>query len=159
MIVRPARPEDAAPICAIWNPVIRDTLVTFTTQEKTEAGIAADIAARGPSFVVAEAEGQVQGFATSFPFRSGPGYAFTREHSIILRSAAHGRGVGRALMSALEEAARADGVHSLFAGVSGANPEGLAFHARLGFAEVARLPEVGFKAGRWLDLVLMQKFL
>jgi phosphinothricin acetyltransferase len=60
-------------------------------------------------------------------------------------------------MAAVEADARAKGKHSLFAGVSSANPEGRAFHAALGFVEVAVLPEVGWKWGRWLDLHLMQK--
>ena len=62
-------------------------------------------------------------------------------------------------MQRLESRARDAGAHSLFAGVSAENPAGLAFHARLGFAEVARLQQVGHKFGRYMDLVLMQKFL
>jgi len=155
--VRPARESDAAAIAAIWNPVIRDTAVTFTTLEKTREGLRADIAARGPCFLVAEAGGRVAGFATCFQFRGGPGYARTLEHSVILAPAARGYGLGRALMAALEEAARARGAHALWAGISGENPAGVAFHAAIGFAHVARLPEVGFKFGRWMDLVLMRK--
>ena len=159
MIVRPARAEDAAPLVALWNPWIRDTAITFTTDEKTEAGLAADIAARGPAFVVAEDGGALLGFATFFPFRAGPGYAWTKEHTVILAPEARGRGAGRALMNALEEVARSQQVHSLFAGVSAENPAGMAFHAAIGFTETARLPQVGYKFGRWMDLVLMQKFL
>jgi phosphinothricin acetyltransferase len=81
------------------------------------------------------------------------------EHTVMLAPSARGRGIGRALMAALEDHARAGGAKSMFAGVSAANPEGRAFHARLGYGEVAVLPAVGFKAGHWLDLVLMQKFL
>ncbi|MGR3393899.1 MULTISPECIES: N-acetyltransferase family protein [Rhodobacterales] len=159
MIVRPARAEDAAALVALWNPWIENTAITFSTEIKTETGLAADIAARGPAFQVAEAEGALLGLATFFPFRAGPGYARTKEHTIILSPAARGRGAGRALMSALEEVARGQGVHSLFAGVSAENPEGVAFHAAIGFRETARLPQVGYKFGRWMDLVLMQKFL
>jgi phosphinothricin acetyltransferase len=158
LIVRPARAADSAAITALWNDVIDNTAITFTTAHKTPESISADIAARGACFQVAEAD-RFLGFATCFPFRSGPGYRFTMEHSVMLVPDARGHGVGRALMVALEEAARGQGAHSLFAGVSGENPEGVAFHARIGFAEVARLPEVGHKFGRWMDLVLMQKFL
>ncbi|MGR3493890.1 N-acetyltransferase family protein [Citreimonas sp.] len=159
MTIRPARPEDAEAIAAIWNVVIDETAVTFTTERKTVPGLQADIAARGRAFQVAEEEGRVLGFATYFPFRGGPGYAFTKEHSIQLAPEGRGRGLGRALMAALENAARAEGVHSLWAGISGENPSGVAFHAALGFVEVARLPQVGRKFDRWMDLVLMQKFL
>ena len=62
-------------------------------------------------------------------------------------------------MAALEDHAKAAGVHSLWAGVSAENSAGIAFHRSVGFAEVARLPEVGHKFGRWMDLVLMQKIL
>lgn len=159
MIIRPARATDAEALVMILNDVIDTTTITFTSQRKTVEDVRDDILAKGDAFLVVEIDGIAAGYASYFPFRSGPGYAHTKEHSIALAGPARGRGAGRALMQALEEVARAEGVHSLFAGVSGENPSGLAFHARLGFVEVARLPEVGFKFGRWLDLVLMQKML
>ena len=159
MIIRTAAAGDAAPIAALWNPWIETTAITFSTALKSSEGLAADIAARGDAFLVAEAEGALLGFATFFPFRGGPGYARTKEHTVILAPEARGRGVGRALMAGLEDVARSQQVHSLFAGVSAENPAGVAFHAAIGFTEVARLPQVGHKFGRWMDLVLMQKFL
>lgn len=159
MIVRPARPGDAPGICAIANATIRDTLITFTTVEKTPASVAADIADRSPAYLVAEAAGAVAGFATYGPFRPGPGYAQTREHTIQLTASARGQGTGRALMTQLELIARAQGVHVLVAGISGANPAAIAFHTALGFAETARMLQVGRKQGQWLDLILMQKIL
>ena len=155
MTIRPARAEDAAAIAAIWNHYIRETVATFNSAEKAEEEVARSIAAN-PCFLVAEGQG-VDGFATFFQFRGGVGYRHTMEHTILLRPGAEGRGHGRALVTALEAEARAQGAHSLFAGVSGENPDGVAFHAALGFETVARLPEVGFKYGRWMDLVLMQK--
>ncbi len=159
MNVRQAQIADAEGIAAITNEIIRDTLVTFTTNERSTESIAADIDSRGPAYLVAEGDGQVLGFATYGPFRAGPGYAHCREHTIQLAFEARGQGAGRALMSALEAVARAEGVHVLVAGISSANPGAVAFHAALGFTEVGRMPEVGFKWGNWLDLVLMQKIL
>lgn len=161
-MIRDARPEDAAAIAAIWNPVIRDTAITFNSAEKSPDDIAAMIRARqgdGHGFLLAEAGGQVAGFATYAQFRGGVGYARTMEHTILLAPAAQGRGLGRALMTAVEDHARAGGALSIFAGVSAENPAGRAFHAAMGYAEVAILQRVGFKFGRAMDLVLMQKFL
>jgi phosphinothricin acetyltransferase len=159
LTIRPATEADAAAIMAIWNAAIRATLVTFSAVEKTEAEVAAILAARsgaaGGTFVADE--GGVLGFASYFQFRAGDGYARTMEHTVLLAPEGRGRGLGRALMAAVEAEARAKGKHSLVAAVSSANPEGRAFHAALGFEEVAVLPEVGWKWGRWLDLHLMQK--
>lgn len=159
MILRQARPEDAQAICDIWNAIINDTLFTFTSAQKTSSVISADIESRGPGFQVAEIEGELIGFATYFPFRGGPGYAYTKEHSIQFSAKARGLGAGRALMQKLEQAAVSEHVHSLWAGISSANPGGVAFHGKIGFNKVARLPEVGRKKGQWLDLILMQKML
>ena len=77
----------------------------------------------------------------------------------MLHPKGHGRGGGRLLMNALFAHAKDAGKHSMFAGCSAENSGAVAFHARMGFQEVATLPEVGFKFGRWIDLVLMQKLL
>lgn len=162
MILRNARPTDAAAIAALWTPIIRDTLITFTTEEKTAADVAMLIEARqaaGQGALVAEEAGTVLGFASYGPFRAGPGYRHSAEHTILLTPEARGRGVGRALMQALIAHATKAGIHALIGGVSGANPGAVAFHAALGFAEVGRLPQVGYKSGQWLDLVLMQRLL
>jgi L-amino acid N-acyltransferase len=160
--IRPAIAADATAIAGLWNPLIRDTPVTFNTVEKSPAEVAGMIAARaaaGHAFLVAEGPDGLLGFASYSQFRAGPGYARTMEHTVILAPQARGRGIGRALMAALEDHARAGGVHSMFAGVSSGNPEGRAFHARIGYAEVATLRAVGWKFGQWLDLHLMQKML
>ncbi|WP_108721648.1 GNAT family N-acetyltransferase [Neptunicoccus sediminis] len=162
MIIRPATATDADGICAIWNPIIRDTLITFTTDEKTPEGITALLDTNRQNnwpFLVAEHGADLLGFASYGPFRSGPGYAYTMEHSINLTPAARGKGTGRKLMTALEDHAKAAQIHSLFAGVSAANPAAIRFHSACGFVAVATLPEAGYKFGKWLDLVLLQKLL
>ena len=158
MIIRKAVDADARPLMEIQNPVIRDTAATFNSVERTEVDF--QNAFRDlPCFLVAEDNGKILGFVSYIQFRRGIGYARTVEHTIVLAEDARGRGVGRALMAAVEDHARAAGMGSIWAGVSGENADGVAFHARLGYEEVARLPKVGFKFGRWMDLVLMRKWL
>jgi phosphinothricin acetyltransferase len=108
---------------------------------------------------VAENSGRISGFITFGTFRAGPGYAATCEHSIIVRPGEQGQGVGRALMARGEAAAQGLGLHVMVAAISGANPEAIRFHDCCGFREVGRMPDVGRKAGQWLELVLMQKIL
>lgn len=162
MTIRPATAQDAAAICAIWNPVIRETGITFNAVEKSTSDIVqmlADKEAHGHGFLVAEEGGTLLGFATYGQFRGGIGYRHTMEHTVILGPHSHGCGIGRGLMTAIEDHARAGRAHSMFAGVSSGNPSSVAFHTTLGYQEIAVLKEVGFKFGRWFDLHLMQKLL
>jgi len=153
-MIRPATAADAPAIAAIWNHYIRETTVTFLPDEKSiedvEKMVATDVC------LVAD-DGGVQGFARYFQFRGGRGYFHTVEHTVLLAAGTAGRGYGRGLMKALMAHAAQAGKHSMWAGVSGENKAGVSFHVALGFEEIARLPEVGFKFGRWIDLVLMQK--
>lgn len=106
--------------------------------------------------------GNVVGVATYGDFRDSvqrEGYRFTVEHTIHVDEHTRGLGVGRALMEALVDRARAAGLHAMIGAIDGENQESLAFHERLGFVEVGRLPEVGRKFDRWLDLVLVQRTL
>lgn len=161
-MIRPAATADAPAIAAIWNPVIRDTVITFNPVERTEAEITALIAeaeARDWGFLVAETDGAVQGFARYFQFRGGLGYARSMEHTLYLHPQAQGRGLGDALMDALEAHARDRGRRMLIGGITGDNAASLRFHARRGYHEVGRIPEAGWKSGRFHTLVLMQKLL
>lgn len=152
-MIRPAAPADAAALHAIWTPVIRETTSIFHSTERTEDEIAQ--LTQGPDpFLVWDEDG-VQGFARCFPFRAGNGYARTVEHTILLAPSAQGRGVGRRLIGALCEAAAGRGKHVTIGAISAENLSGLAFHRACGFTEHGRLPQVGYKFGRWLDLVLM----
>ncbi|MBV1866101.1 MAG: GNAT family N-acetyltransferase [Rhodobacteraceae bacterium] len=162
MEIRTAGMPDIEAIRNIWNPVIRDTLITFTTAQKSPAELRQMIVekpAQGYPFLVALQAGTVTGFATYGRFRDGPGYDRTMEHSIMLAPNAQGKGVGRALLTAIEKHAHGQGIHSLIAGISGENPAAVAFHLRCGFHKIAVVPQVGHKFGSWLDLILMQKYL
>ena len=102
---------------------------------------------------------KVQGFATYGQFRGGNGYATCIEHTVILSPTAHGNGLGRALMQAVESHARDHGAHQMIAGISAENPAAITFHSKLGYHHTATIPQAGYKFGRFIDLVLMQKFL
>ena len=159
MPIRPATAADAAAIAAIWNHYIRNTIVTFNSREKSRDEVAAAIADLKTPFFAAGQDGRIAGFATYGEFRKGIGYAHTREHTVMLAPGAGGRGLGRALLTTVEQHAAQNRIHSLFAGVSAENTDGIAFHKACGYAEVARLSGVGWKFVRWHDLVLLQKFL
>lgn len=158
MIIRPAEARDAAGLAAIVNPVIRETTISFKTEELT-LDDARDIIEAAPIMFVAEENGEILGYASYSQFRRGVGYDRTMEHAIALGPDARGRGIGRQLMQKLEAHAKASDLGSLWAGISGENPDAVAFHEALGFEKIAMLPDVGFKFGRWIDLILMRKWL
>ena len=101
MRVRKAAAADAAAIALIWNHYIRETAATFNSQATAEEEVARAIAGN-PCFLVAVEREEVSGFATFSQFRGGIGYAYTMEHTIQLAPGMGGKGIGRALMSALE---------------------------------------------------------
>lgn len=161
-MIRAATPEDSPAILAFWNPVIAETTITFSPTLHSAESLGALILARqaaGRAFLVAESAGEVTGFVTYDQFRKGLGYAAAMEHTIILAPAARGRGLGRALIRAMEDHARAAGAHLMVGGISGENAPGLAFHAAVGYVEAGRVAQAGRKFERFIDLVLMQKLL
>ncbi len=136
---------------AIWN----DVLVDLENRRqwwrgRTESGF---------PILVAVEDGAVLGYASYGPFRPFDGYRQTVEHSVYVAERARRRGVARALMQALEAEARRVGMRVMVGGIAGDNAPSLRLHEKLGFKETARMPEVGQKFGRYLDLVLMQKML
>lgn len=162
LFLRDATPDDAVAIAGIWNPIIRDTVITFNPVERSPAEIATMIVARqaaGQAFLVATAGARVLGFASYAQFRAGAGYARCVEHSINLSPDARGMGAGRVLLAALERHASAAGHHVMVAAVTGTNAGSIAFHAASGYVQVGCMPQVGWKFGVYHDLVLMQKFL
>ncbi|MEO0485796.1 MAG: N-acetyltransferase family protein [Pseudomonadota bacterium] len=160
-MIRPATLGDLPAIGAIWNPAIRETAQTFNSVEKTSDDLRAlydSQRAAGYALLVVEEDALI-GFGLYSQFRGGVGYARTMEHTLYMAAAARGKGAGAALLRALEDHARAQGAHALIGGIAGENPDSVRFHARHGYAEVATLPQVGYKFGRYMDLVLMQKIL
>ena len=163
--IRGATPGDLPAITEIYNALLETTTHEWTetlhTVEEREEWLAEQTATGCPALVAVEHD-EVVGWATYGEFRDStrwPGYRFTVEHSIHVREDCWGRGVGRALIDALTAHARAGGKHVMVAGIDAANVGSIRFHERLGFFEVARMPEIGEKFGRRLDLVLMQRML
>ena len=160
--LRNATPDDAEAIAAIWNPIIRDTVITFNPVQRSIPEIEGMISARqadGHAFLIAQDAAQVLGFASYAQFRGGLGYARCIEHTINLAPAARGKGAGRVLLLALEGHAAAAGHHVMVAAVTGSNAASVSFHAKMGYMTIGTMPQVGWKFGQFHDLVLMQKFL
>jgi len=163
---RDAVRADVPAISALYNALIPTTTIAWTETPESLADREAWFAARsgeGDATVVAvTADGRVVGYAAFGPFRDNrkwPGYRHTVEHTIHVDEAWHGRGVGRRLIEALVERARAQGMHVIVGALDGANDASIRFHERVGFTVVGRLPETGRKFDRWLDLVLVQRSL
>jgi phosphinothricin acetyltransferase len=162
VFVRDAAMSDLPEITAIYNALLETTTHEWTeiahTVAEREEWLSAQTASRRPALVAVDAA-EVVGWATYGDFRDSerwPGYRFSVEHSIHVREDHWGRGVGRTLINALIERARSAGKHVMVAGIDADNTGSIRFHERLGFVEVGRMPEIGEKFGRRLDLVLMQ---
>ena len=165
MVIRDAKTPDIPAITGLYNALIPTTTVAWTeeiqTVDQRRVWFEKQVSERFP-VVVAEVNGVVIGFCAYGHFRGAgmwPGYSTTAEHTIHVSEAYWGTGVGRALLDELINRARSAGIHVLVGAIDGANTASIEFHARVGFVEVARMPQVGHKFGRWLDLVLMQRVL
>lgn len=161
--MREAEATDLPAITEIHNALLATTAIEWTdtphTVDERGAWLARQQAAGYPVLVAVDA-GDVAGWASYGDFRDivkWPGYRFTAELTIHVRDTHWRRGVGRLLIDALVTHARSRGKHVLIAAVDGENDASIRFHERLGFAEVARVPEVGAKFDRWLDLVLLAR--
>ena len=162
MEIRDAGVDDLPGLLAIYNEVIATSTAIYTEQPATlddrVAWWNARVAQGYPVLVATDSTGVI-GFASFGDFRAWPGYMFTVEHSVHIRADRRGGGVGTALMRVLLARAAALGKHVMIAGVDADNQPSLQFHERLGFSRVAHFSQVGYKFGRWLDLVFLQRLL
>ena len=160
LIVRDATLEDAGDILAIYNYAALNTTAVWTDGAVDLDSRREWIRARqqaGYPILVAMKGRDVVGFASFGDFRPWPGYRHTVENSVYVDERHHRAGIGRSLVAALIERATAMNKHTMIAAIEAANTGSIGLHTSLGFAEVGRMPEVGCKFGRWLNLVLMQK--
>src|SRR5689334_20589869 len=162
--IRPVQDGDIPDIREIYNYYVTNSVVTFDEQKWTLGqwrDKAALLARLGLPFLVAQSpSGQILGYALVQPMSSKSAYRFSVENSIYLGHAAAGKGLGRALLEALITASEAAGIRQMVAVISDKGAEGsIALHERLGFVEVGRMGRVGFKFGRWLGVIYLQKAL
>jgi phosphinothricin acetyltransferase len=163
MIIRAAEARDAAAIAAIYEPAVLQGFGTFETVPPDASwwdGRRREIQGCGLPFLVAEESGRVLGFASAGPFRPRPGYRFTAEDSVYVDPDAQGKGVGRAVLSAVMDACEAFGVRQVVAVIGDSqNHASINLHRALGFEHSGVGRSFGFKHGRWVDIVWMQKSL
>jgi L-amino acid N-acyltransferase YncA len=157
--VRDATREDLPEILSIYNEVIRNSTAVYSEAEFTPAR--GDTwyqakAEQGFPFIVAQADRDIVGFGTFGEFRGWPCYRHTVEHSVHIRSDRRGLGLGRMLVIELIARAKAMQKHVMIAGIDADNAISIGLHRNLGFRQVGHLHEVGFKFGRWLDLVFLE---
>ena len=158
--IRDAHIGDLPGILAVVNEAILTSTALWTDQQEDlatrEAWWRQRIADGNPVLVAIE-DGEVTGFGSYIQFRAWDGYRNAVEHSVYVRADRRGSGIGAALVDALIARAKAAGKHVIIGGIDGTNKASLKLHRRAGFIEVGRMPEVGVKFGRRLDLVLVQK--
>ena len=160
--IRPAGVADVPAILAIYNEVIAHSSAVYALEPFTLADRQAWFAerqARGFPVLVAADGDDVLGFSSFADWRGATNaYRFTIEHSVHVRADRRGQGLGRSLVQALFQPARALGKHVMLGAVDADNAGSIAFHEKLGFERAAHFRETGHKFGRWLDLVFMQAF-
>ncbi len=161
MLVRNSRPDDLERIQTIYAHHVLTGLASFEEVPPDVAELErrrSDILERGMPYVVAEIDGAIAGYAYAGPYRPRTAYRFTVEDSIYVDPACVGRGVGRALLAEVIARCEQAGCRQMIAviGDSG-NTASIGLHRSLGFEPAGVLKSVGFKFGRWVDCVLMQR--
>jgi phosphinothricin acetyltransferase len=162
--IREATAKDLPAVRQIYNHYVTNTMVTLDTETRTLRTWRSKYAylkRLGLPFLVAVSpSGQVLGYALAEPWIQKRSYRFTAEESIYLRPASTGKGLGRALLTALMQAGRQAGLKQLIAVIADSGAEAsLGLHAALGFKETGRMGRVAFKFDRWIGTVTMQSAL
>lgn len=162
-LIRPSTDHDLATITDIYAHHVLHGTGTFEIEPPTLADMHArrsEVLGRGLPWLVAEEAGQVVGFAYCNWFKPRPAYRYSAEDSIYLAHHHHGQGLGRALLAELAAQAQRAGVRKLIAVIGDSSNTGsIGVHRSVGFTPVGVLQSSGWKFGRWLDVVLMEKFL
>jgi phosphinothricin acetyltransferase len=161
LMVRDARPDDAAAIATIYNQGIVDRIATLETEERTPEERVAWLAARGPRHpvLVAEQAGMVVGWGSLNQFNPRKAYDYVADFSVYVERAWRGKGVGSALLRALIARAKLLGYHKLVLSAFPWNALGMALYQKHGFRTVGIYKEQGLLDGQWVDTIIMEKIL
>jgi len=163
LLIRPSQDADLPAMTAIYSVAVKTGTASFELEPPDEAEMARRrqaMSQTGLPWLVAERAGLVLGYAYAGPFRPRPAYRFCVENSIYLDTRAQRQGIGAWLMAELIARCEAWGARQMVAVIGdSANASSIALHARLGFRHAGRVEQVGWKFGRWLDVVFMQRTL
>jgi phosphinothricin acetyltransferase len=161
--IRPAAFEDLPGILGIYNEAVLNTTATYDYEPRTMdyrvAWFEENHKNNYPMFVAAAGEGRVVGWSALKQYHDRLGYRFTAENSIYVAADQRGKGIGKLLMPPLIEAARVRGLHAILAAIDAENDACIRLHAVFGFEQVGLFKQVGFKFGRWLDVVFMERLI
>ena len=162
--IRDATEQDLPDIREIYNHYVANSTVTFDEEPQSLAELRSKFRHNAklgyPWLVAVSPSGQILGYANASPWKQKAAYRFTVENSIYLRAASTGKGLGTALMSEFLVRAKAAGIKEVIAVIADKGADAsIAMHKAFGFTEIGHMGKVGYKFGRWLGTVLMQKSL
>jgi phosphinothricin acetyltransferase len=159
--VRPAREADFPAIAGIYAHHVLHGLASFELVPPDAGEMLRrreQVLALGLPYLVAEVDGRIAGYAYAGLYRARPAYRYTVEDSVYIAHDCTGRGVGSALLPALIAGCERAGCRQMLAVIGdSANAASIRLHEKFGFSRVGLLPAVGWKFGRWVDSVLMQR--
>jgi L-amino acid N-acyltransferase YncA len=162
LVLRPYRPDDIPAVTRIYGHYVRETVITFETEEPGEAEMAnrfATISGKGHPLLIGEVDGAVIGYAYASTYRPREAYRFTCEDSIYLAPEAVGRGFGGKMLARLIEDSSKAGLKQMLAVITAERENSIRLHAKHGFRMIGTYEALGFKFDRWLDIVHMQRAL
>lgn len=152
-MIRNADTEDAEAICAIYNPYILNTTISFEEEAVTENEMSRCIRNNGNlPWIVYEENDQILGYAYACKWRVRKAYRFSVESVVYLNSKATGYGLGTILYKELINRLKALQIHTVIGGIALPNPASIALHEKFGYKKVAHFKEVGFKFNKWIDV-------
>jgi phosphinothricin acetyltransferase len=159
--LRPATPDDLTAINDIYNHYVLHSTCTYQETPEPIEGRRRWFSEHHSQHpvIVAEAGGQVVGWGSLSAYHARSAFRHTVENSVYVHPVEHGRGIGTRLLQDLITRARSLGHHAIVAAIEADQPASLTLHARFHFEPVGRLCQVGFKFGRWLDLIHMELLL